>query len=42
MKGLFKIVGGLVALLLILVVAGGVLLGMFFDPNEYKPEIKKS
>ena len=41
MKGLFKIVGGLVALLLILVVAGGVLLGMFFDPNEYKPEIKK-
>jgi len=41
MKGLLKIVGGLIALVLILVVAGGVLLGMFFDPNEYKPEIKK-
>lgn len=41
MKGLLKIVGGLVALLVIVVVAGGVLLGMFFDPNEYKPEIKK-
>jgi AsmA protein len=41
MKTLLKIFGGLVALLLIVVVAGGVLLGMFFDPNEYKPEIKK-
>jgi len=41
MKGLLKIVGGLIALLVIVVVAGGVLLGMFFDPNEYKPEIKK-
>ena len=41
MKTLLKIFGGLVALLLIVVVAGGVLLGMFFDPNEYKPEIQK-
>ena len=41
MKTLLKILGGLVALLLIVVVAGGVLLGIFFDPNEYKPEIKK-
>ena len=41
MKTLLKVVGGLVALVLILVVAGGVLLGMFFDPNEYKSEIKK-
>ena len=41
MKTFLKILGGLVALLLIVVVAGGVLLGMFFDPNEYKPEIQK-
>ncbi|BBB24713.1 AsmA protein [Amphritea japonica ATCC BAA-1530] len=41
MKTLLKIFGGIVALLLIVVVAGGVLLGMFFDPNEFKPEIKK-
>ncbi|RTE67056.1 AsmA family protein [Amphritea opalescens] len=41
MKTLLKIFGGLIALLLIVVVAGGVLLGMFFDPNEYKPEIQK-
>ncbi|MEH6578830.1 MAG: AsmA family protein [Amphritea sp.] len=41
MKGLLKIVGGLLALLVIVVVAGGVLLGMFFDPNEYKPQIQE-
>lgn len=41
MKKLLKIFAGLIALLLIVVVAGGILLGMFFDPNEYKPEIKK-
>lgn len=41
MKTFLKILGSLVALLLIVVVAGGVLLGMFFDPNEYKPEIQK-
>ncbi|SEQ24993.1 AsmA protein [Amphritea atlantica] len=41
MKTFLKVFGGLVALLLIVIVAGGVLLGMFFDPNEYKPEIKK-
>ncbi|WP_417228242.1 AsmA family protein [Amphritea sp.] len=41
MKTLLKIFGGLIALLLVVVVAGGVLLGMFFDPNEYKPEIQK-
>ncbi|MDO6564703.1 AsmA family protein [Amphritea sp. 1_MG-2023] len=41
MKTLLKIFAGLIALLLIVVVAGGILLGMFFDPNEYKPEIKQ-
>ena len=41
MKTLMKIVGGLVALLILLIVAGGAILGMFFDPNEYKGEIEK-
>ena len=41
MKTLLKIAGGLVALLVVLVVAGGVLLSTVFDPNEYKPEIEQ-
>ncbi|WP_370298807.1 AsmA family protein [Pontibacterium sp.] len=41
MKTLMKIVGGLVALVILLIVAGGAILGMFFDPNEYKGEIEK-
>ncbi|WP_315981839.1 AsmA family protein [Aliamphritea spongicola] len=41
MKTLLKLVGGLVALLVVLVVAGGILLGTLFDPNEYKQEIQK-
>lgn len=40
MKTLLKLVGGLVALLVVLVVAGGILLGTLFDPNEYKQEIQ--
>lgn len=41
MKTLLKIVGGLIALVLVLVIAGGAILGIFFDPNEYKGEIEK-
>lgn len=41
MKTLMKIVGGLVALVILLIVAGGAILGIFFDPNEYKGEIEK-
>jgi len=39
MKGLMKLLLGLVAVLLGLVVAGGAILGAFFDPNDYKTEI---
>ncbi|MFW1677363.1 AsmA family protein [Pontibacter sp. JAM-7] len=42
MKVLLKIVAGFAALVLILVVAGGAILGAFFDPNEYKPEIEQA
>lgn len=42
MKGLLKLVAGLVALVVIIILAGGAILGAFFDPNEYKPEIEKA
>lgn len=41
MKTLMKLIGGLVALVVVLIVAGGAILGIFFDPNEYKGEIEK-
>lgn len=41
MKGLLKFIAGLGILLIVLIAAGGAILGMFFDPNEYKPEIEK-
>lgn len=41
MKTLMKLVAGLVALVIVLIVAGGAILGIFFDPNEYKGEIEK-
>jgi len=40
MKGLLKLVAGLAALIVVVIVAGGAILGAFFDPNEYKPEIE--
>ncbi len=40
MKGLLKLVAGLAALVVVVIVAGGAILGAFFDPNEYKPEIE--
>ena len=42
MKGLLKLLAGLAALVVVLVVAGGAILGAFFDPNEYKPEIEQA
>lgn len=41
MKGLLKFIAGLGVLIIVLIAAGGAILGMFFDPNEYKPEIEK-
>ena len=40
MKGLLKVLAGLVALVVVIIVAGGAILSAFFDPNEYKPEIE--
>lgn len=40
MKAVLKVLAGLGALVVIVIVAGGALLGAFFDPNEYKPEIE--
>ena len=42
MKGLLKLIVGLGALVLVLILAGGAILGAFFDPNEYKPEIEQA
>lgn len=42
MKGLLKIIAGIAILLIVLVAAGGAILGAFFDPNEYKPEIENA
>jgi len=39
MKGLIKLLLGLVALVVVLVVAGGAILGALFNPNDYKPQI---
>jgi len=39
MKGLMKLLLGLVALVVVLVVAGGAILATLFNPNDYKPEI---
>ena len=41
MKGLLKFIAGLGVLIIVLIAAGGAILGIFFDPNEYKPEIEK-
>ncbi|WP_286240862.1 AsmA family protein [Neptuniibacter halophilus] len=42
MKGLLKIIAGLAALVVVVILAGGAILGAFFDPNEYKPEIEQA
>ncbi|WP_299181528.1 AsmA family protein [uncultured Neptuniibacter sp.] len=42
MKGLLKLIAGLAALVVVVILAGGAILGAFFDPNEYKPEIEKA
>ena len=42
MKGLLKLLAGLAALIVVVIVAGGAILGAFFDPNEYKPEIEQA
>ncbi|NVK40543.1 MAG: AsmA family protein [Oceanospirillaceae bacterium] len=41
MKGMAKLILGLVGLVVILIVAAGVLLGFFIDPNDYKADIEK-
>ncbi len=41
MKGVAKLILGLVGLVVILIVAAGVLLGIFIDPNDYKTDIEK-
>ncbi|MFC6670455.1 AsmA family protein [Marinobacterium aestuariivivens] len=41
MKGLTKLLAGLVGLAVVLIVAAGILLGFFIDPNDYKPQIEK-
>jgi AsmA protein len=40
MKGLTKLVLGLVALVVILIASAGILLGVFFEPNDYKADIE--
>ncbi|MGH1462546.1 MAG: AsmA family protein [Neptuniibacter sp.] len=40
MKGLLKIVAGFAITVVLVIVAGGAILGAFFDPNEFKPEIE--
>ncbi|WP_027858698.1 AsmA family protein [Marinobacterium jannaschii] len=42
MKTLTKILLALVLFFVVLGVAGGAILGIFFDPNEYKTEIEKA
>jgi len=41
MKGMAKLILGLIGLVVILIVAAGVLLGIFIDPNDYKADIEK-
>ncbi|UTW10666.1 AsmA family protein [Marinobacterium rhizophilum] len=40
MKGLTKLLLGLVALVVILIASAGILLGVFFEPNDYKSDIE--
>jgi len=42
MKKLIKIFATLILVVLVLAVAGGTLLGLFVDPNDYKAEIEKA
>ncbi|MGB0465945.1 MAG: AsmA family protein [Pontibacterium sp.] len=42
MKTLIKLIAGLIALVVVLVIAGGAILGIFFDPNAYKSEIEQA
>lgn len=41
MKGLTKIILGLVGLVVILIATAGILLGVFFEPNDYKADIER-
>ncbi len=41
MKGLAKLGLGLVGLIVLLIVTAGVLLGVFFEPNDYKKDIEQ-
>nr|WP_067286748.1 AsmA family protein [Marinobacterium profundum] len=41
MKGLTKLVLGLVGLVVILIATAGILLGVFFEPNDYKADIEQ-
>ncbi|WP_420599553.1 AsmA family protein [Neptuniibacter sp.] len=40
MKGLLKIIAGFAITVVVVIVAGGAILGALFDPNEFKPEIE--
>lgn len=42
MKGLLKVVAGIAIVFVVVIAAGGAILGAFFDPNEYKPEIEQA
>ena len=42
MKKLIKILATLILVVLVLAVAGGTLLGMFVDPNDYREDIEKA
>ncbi|MGB1239551.1 MAG: AsmA family protein, partial [Pseudomonadales bacterium] len=42
MKKLVKIFAGLIATIAVLLVAGGVILGLFIDPNDYKAQIRQT
>ncbi|MCJ8297506.1 MAG: AsmA family protein [Pseudomonadales bacterium] len=42
MKKLIKILATLILVVLVLAVAGGTLLGLFVDPNDYKEDIEKA
>ncbi|ANG61126.1 AsmA protein [Marinobacterium aestuarii] len=41
MKGLTKLILGLAALVVILIATAGILLGVFFEPNDYKADIEQ-
>ncbi|MEH6445909.1 MAG: AsmA family protein [Oceanospirillaceae bacterium] len=42
MKKIIKILASLIAVVVILLLAGGTLLGLFIDPNDYKDEIEQA